>query len=466
MTTKAEAAKELLKRRNARSSLLDYYRYTFKQFQEGEHIKKIVDALESVERGECKRLMISMPPRHSKSETAAIRFPVYLLGKHPDKEIVLASYSDTEAAKQSRKARELFYSIENKRLFPDSVPKNVSRYKTADKEWSTTGKGGFYSTGIGGGLTGRGFDIGIIDDYLKDRQEAGSDTTKSRILDWYRSTFYTRQSPTAAIIIIATRWASDDLIGTLEEEEEKNGGEQWTKIFLPAISEEGNALWPDRFDIDWLLKTKQSIGSYEWSALYQCEPTVREGNRFNTDNIKWHDNLEYFPQGKYSRYWDLASTKKERDKDSPDYTVGVLGAVVKNNFGIRELWIKDIVFGQWDAPQRDERIRQATTKDGVYTSIYVEAFGAYKDAYIILKQALKGRYIVRKSQLPGDKSAKATPLEPIFEAGNVHILKGPWRDELEKQFKEFPFGRHDDIVDACAILVGESIKPQTSLMVR
>jgi len=466
MTTKAEAAKELLKRRKARSNLLDYYRYTFKQFQEGEHIKRIVEALEAVERGECKRLMISMPPRHSKSETAAIRFPVYFLGKNPDKEIVLASYSDTEAAKQSRKARELFYSIENKRLFPDVVPKNVSRYKTADKEWSTTGKGGFYSTGIGGGLTGRGFDIGIIDDYLKDRQEAGSDITKGRILDWYRSTFYTRQSPTAAIIIIATRWAVDDLIGTLEEEE-KNGGEKWTKIFFPAINEEGLALWPDRFDLEWLLRTKATVGAYEWSALYQCEPTVREGNIFNVNNIKWHNDLSDFPDKcTYVRCWDLASSEKERNKKLPDNTCGVFGTLTKQKDGVRELWIKDIIIGRWEAPQRDEKIRQATLRDGPYTSIYVEAFGAYKDAYTLLRQALRGKYIVKKSQLPKDKVAKSTPMEPIFEAGNVHILNGPWRDELEKQFKEFPMGQYDDIVDACAILVGELMKSQTSLMIR
>lgn len=465
MSKELEAANELLRRQLARNNLLDFYKYTFNKFQYGEHISQITAALERVEKGDCKRLIISMPPRHSKSETASIRFPVWFLGKHPDSEIVLASYSDTEAAKQSRKAKELFYTHENKILFPDIVPKNLSKHKTTDKEWSTTGKGGFYSTGIGGGLTGRGFDIGIIDDYIKDRQEAGSDTTKGRILDWYRSTFYTRQSPTAAIIIIATRWAQDDLIGTLLEEEAK-GGEKWEKILLPAISSKGEALWTERFDLEWLLRTKETIGSYEWSALYQGEPTVREGNRFNIENVNWHHNLDEFPKVRYDRYWDLASTKKERDKDSPDYTVGVLGAVTKRKDGLREIWIKDIVLGQWDAPERDNKIRETTQRDGVYSSIYVEAFGAYKDAFNILRQALRGRYIVKKSQLPGDKSAKATPLEPIFEAKNIHILSGAWKDEFEKQFREFPFGQHDDIVDACSILIGEAVKTQSSLMVR
>ena len=463
-TLKELAAEELLNRRNSRKNLNDFYRYTFKDYIDGTHIATLCSALERVERGETKRLIVSMPPRHSKSETCSIRFPAWCLGKNPEKKIVLASYSDSIASEQSRKSKEVFYSNRYSNVFKNIVPSpNSKDYKTSDKEWETLKRGSVYSVGIGGGLTGRGFDIGIIDDYVKDRQEAASEISKKRILDWYKSTFYTRQSPNASVIIVATRWSVDDLIGKLVEEEKE--GEKWEKIVMPALSEDGVALWPERFDNERLMQIKQSIGTFEWSALYQCEPTVREGNRFNIKNINVHDNEDDFPEVVYLRAWDLASSAAERNKDKPDYTVGVLGTIVKRSDGVKELWIKDIQRFQEEAPKRNEIIRRTADKDGARVTVYTENFGAYKDTFAIMRQILSGKNIVRGSHLPGDKSVKASGLEPIFEAGNIHIKNGPWVEAFIKEFREFPYGRHDDICDACAIILGESEKARGGLLI-
>ena len=406
-----------------------------------------------------------MPPRHGKSELCSVRFPSWFLGKNPDKSVVLASYSQSIASDQSRKAKDCFYSSEYKSIFPNLTPSlNSKKFKTSDLEWETTQRGKYFSVGIGGALTGRGFDIGIIDDYYKDRVEADSEASRKRLLDWYRSTFYTRQMKNASIIIIATRWAIDDLIGTLIKEMEEEDGETWEIVTLPAISD-NKALWPIQYPIEELERKKKAMGSFEWSALYQGEPTIRGGNRFNVDNVQKHDIRE-FPDIEYIRAWDLASTAKERNKDDPDFTVGVLGGVTQKD-GLKHLWIKNIVVGQWEAPKRDRIIKMVTNNDTATVPVYIEAFAAYKDAYTTLKELLLGQRIIRKSRMSGDKSAKVAPMEPLFEIGNIHIVKdAPWVEMFLKHFREFPYGRHDDICDACSIVYNESLKARTSIFIR
>ena len=460
---KVSAAKELLARRRSQSNLEAFYKYTFNQFIEGNHIKLLCDALERVERGECKRLIVSMPPRHSKSETCSVRFPAWFLGRHPDKKVVLASYSQDMASEQSRNSKSVFYSKEYANIFPNITPSiNSKEYKTSDKQWETVNRGSYFAVGVGGGLTGRGFDIGIIDDYVKDRADINSEGNREKILDWYKSTFYTRQSPNAAIIIVATRWAVDDLIGTLLGQED---GDEWEILSFPALDLEENALWPAQYPKEVLLQIKAVQGIFEWSALFQGEPTIRGGNRFKIDNLIQHNTLEEFPDCKYMRAWDLASSKKERNKSNPDFTVGILATVKRTPKFINEIWIKDIVFGQWEAPERDRIILQTAERDGPTTKVILEAFAAYKDAYNICKQILRGKRIVEKSQLPGDKEVKASPLEPIFEAKNVHILKGAWIPLFIKHFGEFPNGQHDDFVDALSIIIGEYVKEKAGILV-
>ena len=455
---------ELLRRSKARKNLLNYYLYTKKNYIPGKHFETICEKLEDILNTKTKRLMISLPPQHGKSETCSVRFPAYYLSKFPDKRVVLTSYSLEQALKQSRRCREVFFSEANKRLFPQSVPLiNSKQFKTSDKEWETSERGSYYAVGIEGPLTGRGFDIGIIDDFLKDRIAANSELQKNRILDWYKSVFLTRQSPDAAIIIIATRWATDDLIGHLLE----HSGEKWDVIKFPAINKEGEALWPAQYDIQTLNAIKAEQGAFEWSALYQQEPVIHGGNRFKTENIVWEQNLDDYPKDiEYVRAWDMASSSKERNKPDPDYTVGILGGVKHLKGGLWELWIKDIVRGQLEAPERNNLIINTSKKDGAFIPAYIEAFGAYKDAYTILKRILAGKSSVRKSLPPGDKTTKIEILEPPLEVKNIHILdNNKWKSDIIKQFVEFPYSKHDDILDAMALIAHEQHKEKTKIII-
>jgi len=362
---------------------------------------------------------------------------------------------------QSRRAKDAFYSPEFHNLFPDVTPEiNDKRFKASDKEYETRQRGSLYAVGIGGGLTGRGFELGIIDDYVANRMDANSPAISTQINDWWRSTFLTRQSPTARIIIIATRWTMNDLIGTVLKEESG----KWKSVTLPAI-QDGEALWPERYPLSKLEERRAEIGIHEWTALYQGAPVAHGGNRLKTDNIKIHDTLKDFPNIIYSRGWDLASTSKQRNSDNPDYTCGVLAAV-NTRSNRPELWIKDCVLLREEAPRRNEIIQRTAITDGPTVHQFVESYGMQKDNFFILQSILTGNNIVKKSLLPGDKTVRAAALEPIFEAGNVHMLKANWNNEFLSQVSAFPDATvHDDVVDALSIIVGESTRAKAGILI-
>jgi hypothetical protein len=274
--SKAEAAQELLNRRRSRRGLIDFTEYTFPQYRAAEHHKLIAEKLEAIERGEIQRLMIFMPPRHGKSELATKRFPAWFLGRNPDKQIIQASYNSDLAKDFGRQVRNIFNERRFQNVFngvelaPDS--------KAADR-WNTSKGGAYVAAGVGTAVTGRGADILIIDDPLKDREEAESESRRDLVWNWYTSTAYTRLQGMRAEILVQTRWHEDDLAGRLLEAEAK-GGKKWEKLILPAEMSDGGALWPERFPIEVLREIKQTIGIRDWSSLYQQNPTPDDGTFF------------------------------------------------------------------------------------------------------------------------------------------------------------------------------------------
>lgn len=437
---------------NARATLQGFARAVMPTWQGGKHLDALCAKLEAVERGECKRLIVTVPPRHGKSQTASILFPAWCLGRDPRRKFVVASYGADLAKKHGRECNRIVAGESFRALFP-ACSLGGDLVDTQD-EWETPGGGGYKCVGVGGALTGHGGDYLLVDDALKNRADANSPTIRAGVTDWYRSTLRTRLAPGGAIIIIATRWHPADLSGILLNDKE---GEKWDVLHFPAIDHEGKALWPERWPLEELAKTRASVGRHEWASLYQGEPTVRGGNIFQVDRIR-EENPDKWEGLRFTRAWDMASSVKQRSGDDPDWTVGVLAAIRKEKDAstgamIPHLYVRDVIFLREESPRRNARIKQAAEQDGQGVQIVVEAFGAYKDAANELTQALAGQRSIRQIRPPGDKMSKAAPLEPIFEAGNVHVPAGaPWLAQWLQHFEEFPQGAHDDACDATALI--------------
>lgn len=271
------AISELQFRRAARTSLLNFTKYTFRGYQVSHHHRLICEKLDAVERGEARRVMIFMPPRHGKSELASRRFPPYVLGRNPDKEIISASYGAELAVDFGREVRNTINTPRYQVVFPGT---QLAIDSSAKGRWHTNGRGGYVAAGVGTSITGRGANILNIDDPVKDRAEAESETVRDSIWAWYRSTAYTRLEKDAAVILTMTRWHEDDLAGRLLEAAQVDG-DKWDVLCLPAISPEGTALWPEKYDMGALAQMRKVLEQREWGALYQQEPRPSGSSFFN-----------------------------------------------------------------------------------------------------------------------------------------------------------------------------------------
>lgn len=268
----------------ARADLLAFTHYTFAQYEAAPHHRRIARTLEAVERGEIDRLMVTMPPRHGKSEEVTIRFPAWALGRNPKRQIITACYNADLANGFGRAVRNIVSSP----CYGNIFKARLARDSQAANRWNTRDGGAYIAAGVGTAITGRGADIFIIDDPLKDRAEAESELRRQAVWDWYTSTAYTRLMPGGAVIIVQTRWHEDDLAGRLLSHQER-GGDQWHRLDLPAINGEGQALWPERYPLPALLRIKAAIGPRDWSALYQQSPSPDDGEFFRR---AWFDMFE------------------------------------------------------------------------------------------------------------------------------------------------------------------------------
>ena len=342
-------------------NLLGFNKATFHNYKVNWHHKLICQKIDAWERGAIKRLMLFLPPRHGKTELASRRLPAYIFGKNPNASIITASYSADLASQNNRDVQRILDSPAYQKIFPNTclMGKNVrteayGTYLRNSDLFEIVGYKGIYqSAGVGGGITGRGFEYGIIDDPIKNRAEAESKAYRDMIFAWYTSTFYTRQdSEDARILIILTRWHEDDLAGRLLDHQ-RTGGEyadQWEVINLTAISEAipttedprqpDEALWPGKFSLKALMAIKENIGVYDWEALYQQRPQPPGGSKIQRD---WFNIIDKPPEGLYwSRFWDLAVSVKT----SADYTASIAGAI--DSFG--NIYLRDMIRGRWEWP--------------------------------------------------------------------------------------------------------------------
>ena len=383
------------------------------------------------------RLIVSMPPRHGKSELLSHWTPVWFLANWPHKRVGLASYSAEFAATWGRKARDSV--VRNQGQMGVTVRDDLNRAS----QWELSRGGGMMTAGVGGPFTGYGFDLLIIDDPIKNRQEANSAVYREHLWEWWRSTARTRLEPDGSIIIVMTRWHEDDLVGRLLA----GSGEKWEHIRLPALAEEmdplgrreGDPLWPERYGLDALGIVREAIGSSDWAGLYQQRPAPREGGMFKTE---WWEIVAAAPSGGQSvRGWDLAGTS-----DGGDYTAGC-----KMRLAGGAYYIEDMVRFRGSPGEVERMIRNTASMDGPETLIDLpqDPGQAGKAQVRYLVRQLAG-YNVRYSPESGSKELRAGPLSAQAEVGNVKLVRGPWNRAWIDEASVFPNGTYDDQIDAAS----------------
>ena len=391
--------------------------------------------------GRIKRLIVSMPPRHGKSELVSRYFPAWYLGTFPDKRIILVSYEADFAATWGRKARDLL-----EEHGPSLFGIRVSGTSSAANRWDIEGhEGGMVTAGVNGPITGKGADIGIIDDPVKNDQEAMSATYQERAYEWYKSTFRTRIQRDGAIILIMTRWHENDLAGKLLAAQEEEG-EKWEIVSLPAIAEDddplgrelGQPLCPDLFSKDALESIKKAVGSYWWASLYQQRPSPAEGGIFKRN---WWQYYRRVPDrfDEIIQSWDMTF----KDTKTADYVVGqVWGRKGADKY------LLDQVRDRMDFPATVQAVRNLSAKWPQAKVKLVEDKANGPAVIATLKKEISGLIPVEPQ---GSKESRAWAVSAEVEAGNVYLPDpsiAPWVHDFVEECAAFPNGANDDQVDA------------------
>lgn len=429
------------------------------KWHRAKHLTYLADRLMALQRGEIKRLAVSMPPRHGKSEFISKYFPSWYLGAHPENRVVLTSYGADLTKQWGRAARDMFAEHAPSVFGYDTWQRAKATDWHVYRDGRPTG-GGFFSCGRGGALTGRGADLLVVDDPVKDAAEANSPTVREHMWEWLRSVPFTRLEPDGKVVIVQTRWHYDDPIGRIIEQQERgDAGEQWEIINFPAIAIEddilgrapGDVLWPERFDRESLDVIRRDVGPYVWQSLYQGAPTPTVGGLFKRTWFKYADVTDSHlriktPTGQTTRlrrdlvYFstnDLAvSAKRYADFSA----MAVWAADVSN----AELFLLHIHRGRMEAPE----LLKAWERQREYwnlPAIYVE-----KTAFNLqfCQMARASGLPIRWLKADKDKVSRAQPAVAMYEGGRIfHAAGEPWLPALESELLRFPAGKHDDMAD-------------------
>lgn len=442
--TKPEVLAELAKRELARRHLLNFIRYRFNQYRVNWHHKVLAEKLELVKEGKLKKLMVFMPPRHGKSELVSVNFPAWVYGSNPDLNIIAASYSSDLATDFGRQVRNIMLTPQYAVLFDTRLAEDAK----AKGSWSTNGRGNYNAVGVGGSSTGKGADIMIIDDPVKDAQEADSEVVSEAVWDWYKSVAVTRLSPEGARIIVMTRWNDKDLAGRILEQDS-----DWDIVEFPAICEvtddyrkEGEALWADYFTLPRLLEIKKDVGSMVWASLYQQNPIVSENATFTRSMFRYISFEEVLKKQTLC-YITIDSAGSNKEKKSSDWTGVTINWVDRDNVWYIKSYhekvsgtgLIDLIF-QLHNTYKPEAI-------GLEKTMYTEGI----QPYLTVEMAKRNCYPYIKELKHGGtaKELRIRSLVPRYERGHiVHIIG--MCDDLENELVRFPKARNDDTSDSLA----------------
>jgi predicted phage terminase large subunit-like protein len=459
--------------RNKHLNFIDFmWNNPSEPFTIGHHTRviceQIDDAIEKLRNRKSVFKVIMTPFRHGKSEIVSRKLPAHFLGLFPYGKVLLTGHTASLSVGYSRESRNLLDTERYQLLYPET---KLDRWNMGAAHWKVKGTTGeVFSCGLGGSMAGQGYTLGIVDDYCRNRADAESPTVRNRMWHSFTNDFLTRRAPVSITIVTATPWHPDDIIGRIKKEMADNPTfPKFEFISMPAFSEDykDGVLFPERFNRDWYETQRSALGTYGTASLLQLDPVMRGGNMIKTDNVK-KIPLESFPDILYYRVWDLAHTKKERESEDPDYTSGTLLGFRRKPGAVRQwqLYVKDVERFRLDAPQRDIRILNTTERDGPGVKVGIENSIDSKDAFRTLQETLLGKRTVYPVKTKGDKVVRASPLEPLFESGDVFIPEGaPWESYWLEELASFPSGKHDDQVDNLSAGYALCTKPTGAISV-
>ena len=442
--TKLEKLKE---KELCQTKFIKFVEKVWPVFISGAHHKRMADAFERVAAGTCKRLIINMPPRHTKSEFASYLLPAWFLGKYPAKKVIQTSHTAELAVGFGRKVRNLVDSEIYHDIFPELVLQADSK---AAGRWNTSKGGDYFAIGVGGAVTGKGADVLIIDDPHSEQEAAmaaSNPEVYDKVYEWYTSGPRQRLQPGGAIVIVMTRWASRDLTGQVTKAAAARGGEEWEIIEFPAILPSGNPLWPQFWSLDELTTLQKELPNSKWQAQYQQNPIGNESAIVKRDWWKWWEHAEP-PKCEYIlQTWDTAFEKNQRADYSAGTTWGIFNLnedhglpniILLNTYKKRVEWVdlkRDVLkeYQDWET-------------DGLL--IEKKATGAPLIYELRSMGIPVQEYTPSKGQ---DKIARLNSVSDIIASGKVWIPQTRWAEELVDEIAAFPSGEHDDLVDATTL---------------
>ena len=415
-------------------------------------------ATRRVEAGKCHYAMIHCPHRHGKSRLISGRYPCWHLGRNPDHEIMMASYSAANIEPFSRIARRLIeQEPEYQCVFPNV---KMSQESHSVSSWEIAGHAGVLNAvGLTGSVLGKGAHVLIVDDPHKGWRETRSIAVRDTVWRTFLQDCMTRLAPVHAVIVLMTLLHEDDLGGRLVREMRENLDFPHFRVLkFPARSAKYKSGWlfPERFSPEWYEQQYATLGAAGPAmpaAMLDLEPVVEGGARFDVNRIRYASASEVPGGLRWCRYWDLASTEEERQGSR---TAGALvavevvseetpsGAIAR----LPRLWVKDMLKGHWEAPERDRIIVQTAQADGMGVSVVLETVGGYKDTADRIARELHGFATVTGDAKTQDKVMRAEALEPVMAAGNVVFVRGDWNYDAMQELTAFPMGKYKDQVDA------------------
>ena len=444
-----EKLEELKKQRLAQGKFLAFVSQMWPSFIGGRHHARMADAFERVAAGTTKRLIINMPPRHTKSEFASYLLPAWFLGKYPGKKVIQTSHTAELAVGFGRKVRNLVDTDAYHKVFPELVLQADSK---AAGRWNTSKGGDYFAIGVGGAVTGKGADLLIIDDPHSEQEAAIAETSPEiydKVYEWYTSGPRQRLQPGGAIIIVMTRWSKRDLTGQVVKAAAQRGGEEWEVIEFPALLPSGNPLWPEFWSLEELTALKEELPNPKWMAQYQQNPTSETSAIVKRDWWQvWEPenppNCQFVLMS-----WDTAFEKSNRADYSALTTWGVFyhpDATGKEQANI-------ILLNAFRDRMEFPVLKQTA----------LDQYKSWKPDGIIIEKKASGApliYELRAMGIPvqeftpskgNEKISRINAVSDLFASGRVWCPNTHWAEEVVNEVAEFPAGEHDDYVDSVSM---------------